>query len=233
MNALMPLIEASLRGALLIAVLVLLRVPLRRLIGNQWFCALWIVVLIRLAVPGSIQSNWSVFNWWPQEKPVPVQPSVIQTRVTVLPASGTAGASRTTVAFTPLAPPSIPASRDWMLFAWLAGAVGTAALFIWRIVKTMRMAELADRVALSRSRLTHTVGRLEANGVVRRDPCDEDGRGVQAVLTEQGFDLLGQAADTHVRGVQDHLIAHASDRELSAIGKVMDRVVTDLHGKRF
>lgn len=99
--------------------------------------------------------------------------------------------------------------------------------------RTIRMAELADQVALSRSRLTHTVGRLEASGVVRRERCDEDGRGVQAVLTAQGLDLLSQAADTHVRGVQDHLLAHASEREFTAIGKVLERVRADLRGKQF
>jgi DNA-binding MarR family transcriptional regulator len=99
--------------------------------------------------------------------------------------------------------------------------------------RTMRMAELADRVALSRSRLTHTVTRLESAGVLRRERCEDDGRGVQAVLTDHGTKLLDQAADTHVRGVQAHLIAHASTEELGAIGAVMERVLTDLHGKPF
>jgi len=99
--------------------------------------------------------------------------------------------------------------------------------------RTMRMAELASRVSLSRSRLTHTVTRLETAGLLRRERCDEDGRGVQAVLTDPGLQLLAQAADTHVRGVQNYLISHASSRELGAIGAVMERVLTDLHGKTF
>ncbi|MFL6090882.1 MAG: MarR family winged helix-turn-helix transcriptional regulator [Aeromicrobium sp.] len=99
--------------------------------------------------------------------------------------------------------------------------------------RTLRMAELADQVALSRSRLTHTVSRLEAADVVRREPCDDDGRGVQAVLTRRGLGVLRKAADTHVRGVREHLLAHTSADELDAIGDVMERVITDLHGKRF
>lgn len=98
---------------------------------------------------------------------------------------------------------------------------------------TMRMAELAGRVALSRSRATHTVGRLEAKGIVRREPCDEDGRGVQAVLTAEGFDLLQAAARTHVLGVREHFVAQASADEFDAIGRVMDRVIDGLEGKRF
>ena len=99
--------------------------------------------------------------------------------------------------------------------------------------RTMRMAELADRVALSRSRLTHTVARLEKADILRRERCDEDGRGVQAVLTDHGMRVLRKAAGTHVRGVQDHFIAHASAAELASIGAVMERVLTELQGKRF
>ena len=99
--------------------------------------------------------------------------------------------------------------------------------------RTIRMAELAELAALSRSRLTHTVARLEKDDILRREPCDEDGRGVQAVLTRRGLSLLKRAADTHVRGVQEYLIEHASAQELAAIGAVMDRVLTDLHGTRF
>jgi hypothetical protein len=62
MSTLTPLFEASLRGALLIGILALLRVPIRRLIGSPWLCSLWLVVLIRLLLPGSVQSSWSVFT---------------------------------------------------------------------------------------------------------------------------------------------------------------------------
>lgn len=99
--------------------------------------------------------------------------------------------------------------------------------------RTMRMAELADRAALSRSRLTHTVKRLEAAGILRRERCDEDGRGVQAVLTGVGLTRLKQAADTHIRGVREHFIAHASGAELRTVGDMMERVLTELQGKRF
>ena len=99
--------------------------------------------------------------------------------------------------------------------------------------RTMRMAELAEQAALSRSRLTHTVARLEKIDILRRERCDDDGRGVQAALTSRGVKLLQRAADTHVRGVQDHLVANASAEELAAIGAVMERVRTGLHGKPF
>ena len=50
----------------------------------------------------------------------------------------------------------------------------------------MRMSALADLVVQSRSRVTHTASRLEKQDLVVREPCPEDGRGVELVLTGPG-----------------------------------------------
>ena len=52
--------------------------------------------------------------------------------------------------------------------------------------RRLRMRELAERVYESKSRLSHHVGRLEAKGLVRREACPSDGRGLNAVLTDEG-----------------------------------------------
>ena len=92
----------------------------------------------------------------------------------------------------------------------------------------MRMAQLADALAHSRSRVTHTVKRLEDAELVRREHTPDDGRGVDAVLTERGMALLVRTAPTHVAGVRRHLIEHASPEDLSALGRVMDAVADSL-----
>jgi DNA-binding MarR family transcriptional regulator len=99
--------------------------------------------------------------------------------------------------------------------------------------RTVRMADLASAVSHSRSRVTHTISRLERDGIVQRDPCLADGRGVNAVLTDHGFSVLEKAAHTHVRGVHDYLIENASPEEFEALGRIMERVITTLHGERF
>jgi DNA-binding MarR family transcriptional regulator len=71
--------------------------------------------------------------------------------------------------------------------------------------RQMRMSELADRCLSSRSRLSHAVSRLEERGWVRRQVCAEDGRGLLAVLTDEGFAALEAAAPIHVEGVRTHL----------------------------
>ena len=90
--------------------------------------------------------------------------------------------------------------------------------------RRLRMADLADRLHQSRSRLTHTVGRLEATELVRRTSCTSDKRGVWAELTDAGLTLLEQAAPTHVEGVRDNLVELADPDDFVAVGRVFDAV---------
>ena len=64
------------------------------------------------------------------------------------------------------------------------------------------MAELADRVLLSRSGLTRLVDRLQAEGYVRRERSPDDARGTFTVLTPAGLAALRTAAPVHLAGVQ-------------------------------
>lgn len=92
----------------------------------------------------------------------------------------------------------------------------------------MRMAQLADALAHSRSRVTHTVTRMERAGLVRRTTSPEDGRGVLASMTDKGYDLLVRVAPVHVNGVRDHLVDLSSDEDLAALGRVMNAVSDNL-----
>lgn len=92
----------------------------------------------------------------------------------------------------------------------------------------LRMAMLADSVSHSRSRVTHTVSRMERAGLVARDACLSDGRGVEAVLTEQGRAALANAAPTHVAGVRQFLVDLVDDEDFEAVGRVFDAVTDHL-----
>jgi len=93
-----------------------------------------------------------------------------------------------------------------------------------------RMSELAASLVHSRSRLTHTVGRLEARGLVERRTCAADGRGVNAVMTPEGYALLVAAAPGHVRAVRENLVDVLTDEELTALGRAMARVAPGVTG---
>ncbi|WP_435742416.1 MarR family winged helix-turn-helix transcriptional regulator [Nocardioides sp. SYSU DS0663] len=92
----------------------------------------------------------------------------------------------------------------------------------------MRMAQLADALAHSRSRVTHTVARMERAGLLSRSASPEDGRGIVAALTDEGMDLLRRAAPLHVQSVRDHLVDLVSAEDLAAMGRVLDAVCDNL-----
>ena len=101
-----------------------------------------------------------------------------------------------------------------------------------RLDRDLRNAHgLAAAVSHSRSRVTHTIARLEREGLVFRGQCSEDGRGVSAVMTDKGFSLLEKAAHTHVRGVHSYLVENASPEEFEVLGQIMQRVMATLGGE--
>jgi DNA-binding MarR family transcriptional regulator len=92
----------------------------------------------------------------------------------------------------------------------------------------MRMAQLADALAHSRSRVTHTVARMQNAGLVERSASPEDGRGIVCTLTDRGYDLLVEAAPVHVHGVRDYLVDLSSREDFAALGRVMNAVADRL-----
>lgn len=94
-----------------------------------------------------------------------------------------------------------------------------------------RMSTLAEQVASSKSRISHQIGRMEKAGLVRRQECPADRRGVFAVITSHGWEVLRSAAPTHVRGVRDHLVDLLSAEERLALAEVFERVIDHLRGQ--
>jgi DNA-binding MarR family transcriptional regulator len=88
----------------------------------------------------------------------------------------------------------------------------------------MRMALLADAMSHSRSRVTHTIARMEAAGLVVRHAAESDRRGVEAVMTDEGRAKLVAAAPTHVRGVRTHLVDVATRSDFAALGRIFNEV---------
>lgn len=92
--------------------------------------------------------------------------------------------------------------------------------------RSKRMSRLADEVVHSRSRLTHTVSRMEARGLVERVRCSEDGRGVNCAMTDAGWRTLVDAAPGHVAAVREFLVDLLTDEQFAALGEAMS-VVAD------
>lgn len=72
--------------------------------------------------------------------------------------------------------------------------------------RTLRMSQLAVLTNGSLSRLSHVVKRLERRGFVRREPGADDGRFINAVLTDEGMTKVVATAPGHVAHVRSLVI---------------------------
>lgn len=88
----------------------------------------------------------------------------------------------------------------------------------------LRMSHLADNLVHSRSRLTHTVKRLEQEGFVHREPCPQDRRGIVCHLTDAGLSKLEQAAPKHVDSVRAALLERLTSEEFLQLGQIFSKL---------
>jgi DNA-binding MarR family transcriptional regulator len=89
--------------------------------------------------------------------------------------------------------------------------------------RSLRMSDLASRVALSLSGISRVVDRLNRDGLVERVRCPSDARGLLAVLTDAGFARLRAAYPTHLRGVREHVVAHLDQLDLRIFAEAVSR----------
>ncbi|MGW6443748.1 MarR family winged helix-turn-helix transcriptional regulator [Lentzea sp. NPDC055074] len=81
--------------------------------------------------------------------------------------------------------------------------------------RTMRMSKLAHLANGSLSRLSNVVKRFEQRGWVVRSPDPDDGRYTVAFLTDEGYEVVKEAAPTHLRAVRQCVLdpLSAADRQ--------------------
>ncbi|MEU5656303.1 MarR family transcriptional regulator [Streptomyces sp. NPDC047737] len=91
-----------------------------------------------------------------------------------------------------------------------------------------RMTELAKDAKITRSRLSHAIARLEKNGWVRREECPSDKRGQNAVLTDEGYEMLARSAPGHVEAVRQAMFARLSPEQVESLGEIMQVIATGL-----
>ncbi|MFC9972555.1 MarR family winged helix-turn-helix transcriptional regulator [Spirillospora sp. NPDC127200] len=91
----------------------------------------------------------------------------------------------------------------------------------------LRMNDLADRVLLSRSGLTRLVDRLQREGLVVRESCSSDARGLYAVLTPAGRSRLAAATPTYQRGVREYVLSRLDEHDLRQFGAILDKLAAD------
>ncbi|WP_328653963.1 MarR family winged helix-turn-helix transcriptional regulator [Micromonospora sp. NBC_00330] len=92
--------------------------------------------------------------------------------------------------------------------------------------RRMRMNELAALCYLSLSGMTRTIIRLETQGLVRRERCEEDARGWNAVLTDAGYARLHEAWPSHLAAVRRRFLQHFEGFDLAQLARAFQQAGT-------
>ena len=88
----------------------------------------------------------------------------------------------------------------------------------------IRPSVLAHKVVFSRSRLTHTMKRLESRNRISRRPCQGDGRGGLVFLTDAGKRLFDEAAIVQRDVIRRLFLNEITPEELDMLTGLFSRV---------
>lgn len=125
---------------------------------------------------------------------------------------------------------AVDASLDeWLADIYRVGLTEYRALMLLSQAsdKELRIAVLAQRVGLTSTSTTRLVSRLEAKGLACRDVCQDDGRGVYAVIDEPGEALLREVRDPYEARVHDLLsnpVKHFPHLDAGAVAGAIEEV---------
>ncbi|MAG37182.1 MAG: MarR family transcriptional regulator [Dehalococcoidia bacterium] len=89
----------------------------------------------------------------------------------------------------------------------------------------LRMQALAECAQLSRSGMTRLIDRMEHAGLVRREPCEADRRGYNAIMTRQGRKQLERAVPVVCAGIRQHFAQYLDTSDLDTVEAAMTKVI--------
>lgn len=89
----------------------------------------------------------------------------------------------------------------------------------------IRLRDLCNDLNWDRSRTSHQITRMERRGLVRKQKCAGDARGVVVELTDEGQRRLEKAAPAHVESVRQLLFDHLTEEEARALKGFMEKVI--------
>lgn len=88
----------------------------------------------------------------------------------------------------------------------------------------LRLGDLGASIALSPSGLSKLLDRMQASGLIRREPDPADARSTFAVITPRGRALHAKARRTHHELLQEKFGDALDDRDVADLTRIMERI---------
>ncbi|WP_436771310.1 MarR family winged helix-turn-helix transcriptional regulator [Yinghuangia sp. YIM S09857] len=95
----------------------------------------------------------------------------------------------------------------------------------------IRVRRLAAHLHWAHSRLSRHLGRMEARGLIAREPCERDGRGDDVVLTAEGREAYDRATPGYRASVRRHFSGPLSTDQRSALVAIERTIRQTLAGR--
>lgn len=92
----------------------------------------------------------------------------------------------------------------------------------------LRMGDLAEAAALSRSRVSRVVDELVRRSLVTRRKSEQDGRSALAAVTAEGLAVLTAIYPGHLARVRSLVLDHVTKSETRAMTEALTRILVAL-----
>lgn len=92
----------------------------------------------------------------------------------------------------------------------------------------LRIGQVADRMAFSKSRMSYQVRSLEKRGLITRETVEADARGVCIHLTDKGREVFRKAGRIHADQVRELVLDEMTEREAEVLETFFTRVAKRL-----
>lgn len=99
---------------------------------------------------------------------------------------------------------------------------------LWELERSehgiLRLNDLGKRVLLDKYNVTRLAQRLEDEGLVIRDQCPKDGRGITAAITEKGKKLRKKMWPVYEEVVRENFLCKFNSKELKELSNFIERI---------
>src|SRR5262245_57122533 len=104
----------------------------------------------------------------------------------------------------------------WYDALWELDRAGAAGL---------RPFEIERRMLIAQSNISRLLDRLEEQGYVERQPCEEDGPGQRVTITPSGRDMRRRMWPVYARAIRESIGLRLSPREATTLAAVLRKLV--------
>ncbi|MGL4338815.1 MAG: MarR family winged helix-turn-helix transcriptional regulator [Rhodoglobus sp.] len=109
-------------------------------------------------------------------------------------------------------------TADYEILASLAGEPG----------HRLRAGQIGDLIGWEKSRVSHQISRMQERGLLCREGCGNDGRGVWVALTAEGRRIVHSAMRDHDSAVREHFFDVLTAEEKRSLDAVSHNILNTL-----